>query len=100
MEARERQNTERETPRDSTAPIIPLLLNAQSAAAICKKSARTWQSWDALGLIPRPVRIGRSTLWRVDELRAWIDAGCPSRDVWEAAQKSSRKPRETDAIKP
>jgi prophage regulatory protein len=65
----------------------PLLLNATSAAATCGKSLRTWRSWDAAGLIPRPIRIGRSTLWRADELRAWVAAGCPRRQEWERSRK-------------
>ena len=60
-----------------------LLVNAKQAAKMCAKSLRTWRSWDAGGLIPRPVRIGRSTLWSVDELRAWVAAGCPRREEWE-----------------
>lgn len=62
----------------------PLLLNAKQAAAMCAKSERTWRTWDSAGWIPRPVRIGRSTLWRADELRAWVAAGCPRRPEWEA----------------
>ena len=64
----------------------PLLVNAKTAAAMCAKSLRTWRMWDALGLIPRPVRIKRSTLWRLDELKAWAAAGCPRRSEWEAWQ--------------
>ena len=48
-----------------------LLLTARQAAAMCGKSLRTWRSWDAGGLIPQPIRIGRSTLWRLAELREW-----------------------------
>jgi predicted DNA-binding transcriptional regulator AlpA len=62
----------------------PLLLSARQAGAMCGKSLRTWRTWDAAGWIPRPVRIGRSTLWRTDELREWIGAGCPRRAEWEA----------------
>jgi predicted DNA-binding transcriptional regulator AlpA len=61
-----------------------LLLTAKQAAAICGKSLRTWRTWDSAGWIPRPVRIGRSTLWRADELRKWVAAGCPRREQWEA----------------
>lgn len=61
-----------------------LLVNARQAAAMCGKSLRTWRSWDAAGWIPRPVRIGRSTLWRLAELNQWIAAGCPRRLAWEA----------------
>jgi predicted DNA-binding transcriptional regulator AlpA len=70
---------------DQTSP-EPLLLKAMQAAAICGKSLRTWRTWDAAGWIPRPVRIGRSTLWRADELREWVAAGCPRRAEWEARQ--------------
>jgi predicted DNA-binding transcriptional regulator AlpA len=62
----------------------PLLLTARQAALLCAKSLRTWRTWDAIGLVPRAVRIGRSTLWRADELREWIAAGCPRREEWEA----------------
>ena len=61
-----------------------LLLTARQAAALCAKSLRTWRAWDAAAWIPRPVRIGRSTLWRADELRDWVAAGCPRRAEWEA----------------
>jgi len=62
------------------------MVTAKHAAAMCGKSLRTWRTWDAIGLIPRPVRIGRSTLWRLDELRQWVAAGCPRRAEWEARQ--------------
>lgn len=63
-----------------------LLLTASEAAAMCGKSLRTWQMWDASGRVPRPVRIGRSTLWRIYELQSWIAAGCPRRADWEASR--------------
>lgn len=66
------------------AGLEPLLLTAKQAAAICGKSLRTWRTWDSAGWIPQPVRIGRSTLWRADELRDWVAAGCPRREEWEA----------------
>ena len=62
----------------------PLLLTAREAAALCGKSLRAWRTWDAAGKIPRPVRVGRSTLWRYDELHAWVAAGCPDRQLWES----------------
>jgi predicted DNA-binding transcriptional regulator AlpA len=64
-------------------PPKPLILTAAEAAAIFKKSARTWRTWDATGKIPRSIRIGRSTYWRPEELYAWVAAGCPNREVWE-----------------
>lgn len=69
----------------------PLLLTAREAAALCGKSLRTWRSWDAAGIIPRPVRIRRCTLWRADELRRWIVAGCPNRQQWEKSTESGHE---------
>ncbi len=63
-----------------------LLLTARQAATVCGKSLRTWRTWDTAGWIPKPIRIGRSTLWRADELRAWVAAGCPRRAEWESRQ--------------
>jgi prophage regulatory protein len=68
---------------DSARPIT-LLVTAKQAAAMCGRSLRCWRSWDAAGWIPKPVRIGRSTLWRIDELRDWVAAACPRRAEWEA----------------
>ena len=67
-------------------PAEQLLLTAKQAARMCGKSLRTWRTWDSAGWIPRPVRIGRATLWRADEMRAWVKAGCPRRAEWEARQ--------------
>jgi predicted DNA-binding transcriptional regulator AlpA len=61
-----------------------LLVTAKQAAAMCGKSLRTWRTWDAAGWIPRPIRIGRSTLWRTEELHEWVAAGCPRRADWES----------------
>jgi predicted DNA-binding transcriptional regulator AlpA len=65
----------------------PLLLRADQAAALCNTSARTWRTWDAAGKIPRAIRIGRSTYWRPEELKAWVAAGCPDRRVWRIMQE-------------
>jgi predicted DNA-binding transcriptional regulator AlpA len=69
----------------------PLLVGAKKAADLCGKSLRTWRAWDAAGWIPRPVRIGRSTLWRLGELKAWAGAGCPRREEWELLKEEGRK---------
>jgi predicted DNA-binding transcriptional regulator AlpA len=68
-----------------TAPVTPMLLDAKAAARLCGGiSVRTWWSLHASGRCPLPVRLGRRTLWRADELAAWIKASCPARDRWHA----------------
>jgi predicted DNA-binding transcriptional regulator AlpA len=61
-----------------------MLLTAEQAAAFCGMSRSVWYKYLAAGKIPRPVKIGSLARWRKDELAAWIAAGCPSRDKWDA----------------
>lgn len=74
----------------------PLLVDAKTAARLCGIGTSTFWRWDGAGRIPRPVRLGGTTRWRLAELEAWIEAGCPDRAAWkslkEAAEgKSSRR---------
>ena len=62
-----------------TVESTPLLVDATAAAALCGKHLRTWRAWQAAGRIPRPIRPGRSLVWRFIELEAWVAAGCPPR---------------------
>ena len=72
-----------ETPNTITAFVV----EARIAAQLCGVSRSTWFALKAAGRIPRPVRIGRRTLWRVDEIKAWLDAGCPPLHRWEQIAK-------------
>jgi predicted DNA-binding transcriptional regulator AlpA len=73
--------------RQSAVAREPLLLPAHHAAAVCGTSARTWRAWDVAGKIPAPIRIGRRTFWRAEDLRDWVAAGCPDRLTWEALRE-------------
>ena len=64
-----------------------LLLRADQAAALCCTSTRTWRTWNTAGRIPRPIYIGRAPLWRPEELKAWVAAGCPDRDRWDTMRE-------------
>jgi len=77
-----------QSPRKHPSVVLePLLLRAVQAADVCGASVRTWRIWDTTGKIPQPIRIGRVTFWRYDELRAWAAAGCPDRAGWEASRQ-------------
>lgn len=68
--------------------VEPLLASGAAGATLCGVSARTWRRLDLTGQIPKPIRLGGSKRWSVDELRAWIVAGCPGRHKWEALRAS------------
>jgi prophage regulatory protein len=69
----------------------PLLLSAEVAARMCGRSEASWWRDHAAGRIPAPIKLGGRTLWRAEELRRWVENGCPPRSVWEALEKVRRK---------
>jgi predicted DNA-binding transcriptional regulator AlpA len=71
----------------SSSPSTPLLLTASEAAAMLRVKERTWRTWDAMGRIPKPIRIGRKPFWRPEDIKAWIAVGCPDRETWEVLKR-------------
>ena len=75
-------------PQQTTHEPQPLAVSAKQLAGMLDLSVRTIRTMDAAGKLPRGIRIGRSVRWPVDELRAWLDAGCPDRASWEAISRN------------
>lgn len=64
--------------------IESILLDVKDASALCNVSRSAWYKLSSSGKVPRPVKIGRLTRWRRDELERWIAADCPPRSKWDA----------------
>ncbi len=62
----------------------PLVADAKALAQMLQSSLRAIRAWDSSGKLPTPVRMGGKVVWRLDEIRAWLDAGAPDRKTWEA----------------
>ena len=61
----------------NVAKFEPMLVSASEAARIAGISPAMWWKLKYSGRCPAPVRLGKRLLWRVEELRQWIDDGCP-----------------------
>lgn len=68
----------------------PILMSAAAAAAICGLAEPTWWRHHSAEMVPAPIMLGGRTLWDRRELERWIDAKCPPRGDWEAAEKRRR----------
>jgi predicted DNA-binding transcriptional regulator AlpA len=68
----------------------PLLVRRREAARLCGLSPASWDRLACSGRTPGPIRLGSAVLWSVEELRVWVEAGCPPRAEWEALQKQKR----------
>lgn len=61
----------------------PLLLRAGQAAAICGLAESTFWQLAAAGKLPPSLKIGKARLWRLTDLRFWVDQDCPSLEQFE-----------------
>jgi predicted DNA-binding transcriptional regulator AlpA len=74
-----------------TTGAVPLLAPAGVAGPLCGRSEASWWRDHAARRVPRPIKLGGRTLWRLEELRRWVEAGCPCRSVWEALEQARSK---------
>ena len=67
-----------------------LVLTAAEVAKLLQISERhLWACHSSGRLGPRPISLGRAKRWHFAELRAWLAAGAPSRELWDATQASA-----------
>ncbi len=64
-----------------------LALAAADVAKLLGISERHLWALHSSGRVPRPIRLGRAVRWNAAELSAWLDAGAPERDKWEAMRR-------------
>jgi excisionase family DNA binding protein len=57
-----------------------LLIPADQLAALIQVSTRTLWRLLSAGRLPKPVRIGGSVRWRMDQVKQWIESGCPPQE--------------------
>lgn len=61
-----------------------LMATVGDVARMLHISVRQVWRLHSTGRLPSPVRLGCCIRWRVDEIRAFVEAGCPSRQEWES----------------
>ena len=81
-----------EVPKQNIAPQVPepILLDAKQAALMLGIGKTHLYALHSSGRLPLPLRLGRRTLWRVDELKEWVSVGCPSCQKWIAMRGGRR----------
>ena len=62
----------------------PLVVDAKQLAQLLTCGVRTVRTLDASGKLPKPLRIGGSVVWLLDDICDWLEAGAPDRETWEA----------------
>lgn len=70
-----------------TLQLEPVLVDAATAAALLSVSRSHFLKLYSAGLIPQCQKLGNRSLWAVNELREWSEAGCLSRERWESMRR-------------
>jgi predicted DNA-binding transcriptional regulator AlpA len=76
----------------------PLAVDADGFAQLANISRAMVHKLNASGRCPAPVRIGRLCRWRVSDISAWLEQGCPPRDTAKAAKWAKAKSAELARI--
>jgi predicted DNA-binding transcriptional regulator AlpA len=81
-----------ETATLDIANSLPLLVSAKTLAVLLSVSEATIWRWDSGGRLPQAVKPSPGVKrWRREEIREWIDVGCPCRKDWEAMKKANKQ---------
>lgn len=70
--------------------VDPLLCDVKTAAAMLGVGRSLFYQMAADGRLgPVGIRLGKKRLFRLDELRKWVVAGCPTRERWLAKMEAT-----------
>ena len=75
--------------RSSEIP-APLAVGARGLADLLNISKSHVHRLDSEGRLPQGFRLGGRKLWVVEEVRAWLRAGAPRRDLWNREWEARR----------
>jgi predicted DNA-binding transcriptional regulator AlpA len=71
--------------------VTPAAVDPRGAGQFCGVSRSQWWKLHSSGKVPLPVYLGsKAPRWRIDELRAWLAAGCPCRQEWQRMKEAPR----------
>jgi len=59
------------------ADLPAAVVSARTGAELLDVSERQWHRLVQRGLLPKPIRLGRNTRWRLDEVEAALEALTP-----------------------
>jgi predicted DNA-binding transcriptional regulator AlpA len=75
---------------DSSGELEPLAIGIKDLARLLGVSAATVERRDAAGLLgPVPIKWGYRKLWRLSEIRAWVESGMVNRQTWLALNRAN-----------
>ncbi len=72
--------------------IEPVAYDVRGVARLLGCSPRHVWACNEKQRMPQPIRLGRAVRWSREELLAWVAAGAPARNAWEAMKAAKGGP--------
>ncbi len=79
---------EKNTQKQASSTPQSLAISAKELARLLGVSLRQVWRLNSAGKLPKPLRLGGSVRWRRDEIVAFVEAGCPDRQTWDAMKET------------
>jgi excisionase family DNA binding protein len=54
-----------------------LLIDCKQVSQLLRVSRTTVYEMRTQGKLPKPIQLGRAVRWSYEEIRRWVDSGCP-----------------------
>jgi predicted DNA-binding transcriptional regulator AlpA len=67
-----------------------LLVKDKKAAKLCGMGRTKWRELQKQGKIPPSLKIGRGCFWRVEDIKLWVEWGCPELDDFLELKKNQK----------
>jgi predicted DNA-binding transcriptional regulator AlpA len=78
----------RDTLKNKSEEPAPLVVGTRGLCNILQTSEATVHRLRSSGKLLKPLELGSQLRWRVAEVNAWVEAGCPELRTWEALRKA------------
>ncbi len=76
------------TPDPATSPLDQLVFDSGDMCRVLATSPASLARLRAAGKLPRAFKLGGKLAWRAAEVRAWVAAGMPELNEWEAKKEA------------
>jgi predicted DNA-binding transcriptional regulator AlpA len=75
----------------------PLFVDRAGLGRMLRLSRRELYRLEDAGRIPAPILFGTCKRWSIEEIEAWVRAGCPPRREWKNLRSAVAAPRTREA---
>lgn len=67
-----------------------LFVSAKELSLMLGVSLRQVWRLNETGKLPRPIRLGGSVKWKLNEIAEWVENNCPDLETWQAMKETSK----------